>query len=291
MKKLLFWIAYPLLWGISKLPYRLFYAFSDFVFLLVFYIIGYRKKVVQHNLKLAFPEKSIGEIKQIRKKFYHHFCDIFLEMIKTLGISERELKKRFVLKNPEELKRLESLEKSCVIMLGHYSSYEWVISLQLQGMTYKAYGIYKKIKNEYFDKLIHDSRGKFGLYLIDKNEVTDQMLRDKVSGMRAFYGMISDQSPRLKKLNYWLDFLGHEVPVFVGSEKMAKKLDFSMTYLKIEKVKRGYYEAEFVPLSDNPGEGEGFQFTEKYFDLLEAQIRQKPEYYLWTHRRFKHARN
>lgn len=290
MQRLLYWLVYPILYGISKLPYRLFYFFSDFVFLLVFYVVGYRKKVVKRNLELAFPEKSEQEIKQIQKKFYHHFCDIFLEMTKSLTISGEELKKRFVLKNPEEIKRIEALQKSYVIMLGHYNSYEWVTSLQLQGVTYESFGIYKKIKNPYFDKLIHNSRGKFGTKMVDKNDVTKLMAKNRFNGVLSTYGMVSDQSPRLKGLNYWLDFFGYEVPAFVGSEKMAKKLDFSMIYLKIEKVKRGYYEAEIIPLSDNPKEYDDFKVTEKYFKMLEEQIRQKPEYYLWTHKRWKHAR-
>src|SRR5699024_6232743 len=171
MQRLLYLLAYPFLWGMSKLPFRLFYAVSDVVFLLVFYVVGYRKKVVLNNLKLAFPEKSTEELKVIRKKFYRHFCDVFLEMTKSITISEDELKARFLLKNPDELKRLEALDKSYVIMLGHYNSYEWVTALQLQGMQYKAYGIYKKLKNPYFEKLIKDSRGKFKTYMLSKDDV------------------------------------------------------------------------------------------------------------------------
>ncbi len=288
MQRLPFLLAYPLLWLVAKLPYRLFYGFSDLVFGLVYYVVGYRKKVVLHNLQKAFPKKSLPELKIIRKKFYHHFCDIFLEMVKTLSISKEELTERFVLKNPEEMQRLEALGKSYIIMLAHYNSYEWVTSLQLQGMTYKAYGIYKKLKNPYFDKLIHDSRGKFETYMLDKDEVVREMIKNKRDGVLSSYGMIADQSPKLSSSLYWHPFFGHRVPVFIGSEKMAKKMDFSVTYLKIEKVKRGYYEAEFVPLTDEPKKLPDYEITNRYLALLEAQIQNRPEYYLWTHKRWKH---
>lgn len=288
MQRLLYVLAYPLLWVISILPYRLFYAFSDVVCFIVFGLVGYRKKVVRHNLNLAFPDRSSQEIKQITKRFQHHFCDIFLEMAKTISLSEAELKKRFVLKNPEEMQRLEALDKSYVVMLGHYASYEWITALQLYGMDFKSYGIYKKLKNPYFDKLIRDLRGKFNTEMLSKKDVAKQMIKNKRNGILCSYGMIADQAPKQGKSKYWRPFFGHEVPVFIGSEKMAKHLNLSVTYLKIEKVKRGFYEAEFVPLADNPKEVPDYEITDKYFEMLENQIRRKPENYLWTHKRWKH---
>jgi len=289
MKRIAFFIAYPFLWMISKLPYKAFYAFSDVAFFLLYYIVGYRKKVVKENLEFAFPEKSEKEIRAIRKKFYRHFCDLFLEMAKTLSISEEELVKRFILKNPEELHRLEALNKSYIIMLGHYNSYEWVTALQLQGMKYKAYGIYKKLKNPYFDKLIRDSRGRFGVEMLDKDDVLRQMIRDNQNNRLCSYGMIADQAPKGGKSKYWQKFMGRKVPVFIGSEVAAKKLDYSVVYLKIEKVKRGFYEAELISIADNPKDFKDFEITSIYIHLLENQIKQKPENYLWTHKRWKHA--
>lgn len=288
MKRLAYLLAYPFLWGISKLPYALFYKVSDVAFFLVYFVIGYRKKVVKQNLELAFPEKSEDEILQIRKDFYKHFCDLFLEMAKTISISKEELIERFVLKNPEEIKRIEALKKSYVIMMGHYNSYEWVTSIQLQGVKYNAVGIYKKIKNPYFDKMIRESRGKFGVEMVDKDEVLRRMIYDKRQGSLANYGMIADQAPKGGKSKYWRDFMGHRVPVFIGSEVAAKKLDLNVVYLKIEKVKRGFYEAEVIPITENPKSIPDYGITDIYFDLLEKQIRENPQNYLWSHKRWKH---
>ncbi|HLS30601.1 MAG TPA: lysophospholipid acyltransferase family protein [Flavobacteriaceae bacterium] len=288
MQRLAYLLTYPILWGISKLPYRVFYAVSDIAFFLVYYIVGYRKKVVEQNLTMAFPEKSKDEIHQIRKDFYHHFCDLFLEMTKSISFSEDEMVRRFVLQNPQELKRIESLQKSHIFMMGHYNSYEWVTALNLQGMKYKPYGIYKKIKNPYFDKMIRKTREKFGVEMLDKDEVIRQMIADKQNQKLCNYGMIADQAPKGGRSKYWRPFLGHRVPVFIGSEVAAKKLDLSVSYLKIEKVKRGYYQGEIISLTDKPKKLKDYQITDMYIEQLENQIKKDPQYYLWTHKRWKH---
>lgn len=288
MQRLAYLITYPLLWLISKLPYRLFYGVADFAFFLVYYMVGYRKKIVAYNLQLAFPEKTENERHKIRKEFYRHFCDLFLEMAKTISISEKELKKRFILQNPEELHRLEALEKSYITMMAHYNSYEWSTAIGLYGKGFKSYGIYKKIKNPFFDKMIRDSRGKFNVEMLDKNDVLRQMIRDARAGIVCNYGMIADQAPKGGRSKYWRDFMGHRVPVFVGSEVAAKKLDMAVAYLKIEKVKRGYYAATLVPLFDDPKNVEDYKITDAYIDQLEKQIRENPQYYLWSHKRWKH---
>lgn len=260
---------------------------SDLVYFIVYYIIGYRKKVVTSNLKLVFPEKSEQEITQIKKKFYAHMCDMFLEMIKSISISKEEMKKRFVFKNPEEVKRLENLNKSFVLMCGHYASYEWVIALQLYDVKYQAYGIYKKIKNRHFDKMARDIRGRFKGILVPTVEATSTIKRNQREGNLGIYAMVADQSPKKNRAKYWMDFMDHKVPVFMGSEKLARELDMAVVYLHVEKVKRGHYEATLKTICDSPKELSEFEISKKYFELLESQIREKPEFYLWTHKRWK----
>lgn len=289
MQRLIYLLAYPFLWIISILPFPLFYFFSNVVSFLLFRVIGYRRKVIQQNLTLAFPEKSSEEIRKIRRKFHRHFCDIFLEMVKTLTISDKELQKRFIYKNPEELHRLESLDKSYMIMIGHYASYEWVIALHFFGLTYKGYGVYKPIKNKYFNQLIKKIRGRFSTTMLSAKMVPKEVVHNKKNNVLSSYGMIADQSPKLSQARYWRKFMGIRVPVFVGSEVLASRYDLAMTYLHIEKVKRGHYEATFIPLTDNPRQLPDYQITDRYFELLEEQIRKQPAYYLWTHKRWKHA--
>ena len=284
-------LIYPILLLISILPFRLFYFLSDGVYLLLYYIIGYRKKVVKENLKLVFPDKSEKEIKGISKKFYKHMCDMFLEMIKSISISKTQLNKRFIIKNPEELQRLEEQNKTVVVMYGHYASYEWSYVVE-NHISFKGFGIYKRIRNKHFDKLVRRIRGKYNTTLITTKEAINTITENEKNGLKSMIAFLSDQSPRsTKKTYHWTSFMGIEVPCFTGAEMLAKKLDLAVTYLKIEKVKRGHYEAEFIPLADNAHEFKDYEITEKFTRHLEAQIYKVPEYYLWTHKRWKHRQS
>ena len=288
MELLVFWLAYPILWLISRLPFWLFYKVSDLVFILVYHLIGYRKKTVTENLKLVFPEKSSVEIKKIRIQFYRHMCDMFLEMIKSISISNKQLKQRFTFTNLEEIERLRKMDKSIIVMCGHYASYEWANSIQLYGIDYKAFGIYKKIKNKYFDKLAKDIRARFNAELISSSEAIGKILRYQKEGIPGIYFMVSDQSPKIHHAKFWTDFMGSTVPVFLGSERIAAKLDLAVVYLQVEKLKRGYYQATFITISDNPKEEPHYKITGSYLTELERQIKRAPQYYLWTHKRWKH---
>ncbi|PIA81963.1 lipid A biosynthesis acyltransferase [Gaetbulibacter sp. 4G1] len=287
MQFLVYIIVYPFLWLISILPFRLLYIVSDCFYILLYKIIGYRKKVVTANLKLVFPEKSEKELIQIRKKFYKHLCDMFLEMAKTMTISEASLKKRFKIKNPEEFKRLENLNKSIILIFGHYASWEWSIVLQ-NYINFKGLAVYKKLANRHFDKLVRDIRTKFKTSLISTKDIISTLNRDEEKGVRTITGFLSDQSPRLSKDVYWSKFMSIKVPCFTGAERLAKNLDFSTAYLKVTKIKRGHYEAEIITLAENPNNYENYELTEMFLKEVEKQIYEAPEYYFWTHKRWKH---
>lgn len=287
MQFLAFVLIYPFLWLTSILPFKLLYAFSDCVYVLLYRVIGYRKQTVKNNLKLVFPEKSSKEINDITKKFYHHLCDMFLEMIKSLTISKEEMSKHFVIKNPEELKRLEALNKSVIMMYGHYASYEWSVVTE-NYISYKGLGIYKRVANKYFDRLAKRIRSKFNTELIDTKNAIAEVTNYEKQGIRTITAFISDQSPKLNKAHFWTDFMGITVPCFTGAEMVAKNLGMSVGYLKIEKIRRGYYQTEVISLADNARHYKDYEITEKFTRILEQQIRNKPEFYLWTHKRWKH---
>lgn len=280
-------LVYPFLWLISILPFRILYFVSDCLYILLYYIIGYRKKVVSSNLKLVFPDKNENEITIIRKKFYKHLCDMFLEMAKTMSISEAELKKRFKIKNPEELERLENLNKSVILIFGHYASWEWSIVIQ-NYINFKGLAVYKKLANKYFDKLVRDIRSKFNTSLISTKETIAIINQNEANGIKSITGFLSDQSPRLTKDVYWNSFMGIDVPCFTGAERLAKKLNLSTAYLKVNKVKRGFYEAEIMTLTENPNDYKDYELTDIFLHEVEKQIYEKPEYYFWTHKRWKH---
>lgn len=252
-------------------------------------ILGYRKKVVRNNLQLSFPEKSLSEIIAIEKKFYHHFCDTFLEMIKTIHISEKEMQKRMIFKNLSILEEFYSKKQSFILMCGHYNSYEWLLSLALH-LNCPAYAIYTPLTNPYFDRLIKETRAKFNAFLVSRYEIQSVINKNRNSGEMCVYGLASDQSPRNGKKQYWRTFMGVYVPVLTGAERISKQFGMPVVYCKIEKVKRGYYTTEFEVITDNPNAMPDYEITDIFTELLEKQIREKPEFYLWSHNRFKYKK-
>ena len=287
MNLLLFIIAYPLLLIISILPFRILYILSDIICFIVYRVIGYRKKVVRSNLALALPHLSDQERLVIEKKSYKHLCDMFLEMIKTMSISKKEMEKRFTYKNLEEYRNLEKEGKSIALMLAHYASYEWVVSMNSK-VSFKGYGIYKKVNNKYFDRLVRRIRSKFDAELISIDKTSEVIAKNYANNVKSTYGFASDQSPQLRGINHWHKFMGIEVPVYVGGELLSKKFNMNMMFLKVSKVKRGYYEAEFELLSNDVKSVPNFELMNTFLGKVEQQILEAPEYYLWTHRRWKH---
>lgn len=291
MQLLAYIILYPIFFLISILPFRVLYFLSDIIYVVIYRIVGYRKKTVRLNLALTLPHLSFRERKKIEKKFYHHFCDSFLEMIKTMTISEKELKKRFVFDNIELVNEWEKKGKSIVLICAHYGSYEWLLIMNKFLTTHTGFGVYKKISNPYFDKLVRKIRGKFDAELIDTKETIPVMKANQKKGILGYYGFISDQSPKIWRVPYWGMFFGMEVPVHTGAEMLAKKLDMNVMFVKGAKIRRGYYKATFIPYNETPKEVPNFEITDRFLRLLEQQILEEPAYYLWTHKRFKHRRN
>lgn len=287
MQFIVYILAYPLLWLISILPFRLFYLLSDCIYFLIYYVVGYRRKVVKENLALTLPHLSDEERKKIEKKFYQHMCDMFLEMIKTMSISPEEMEKRFKVTNLDLVQEYAEKGKSVILVASHYASYEWLLTINRK-IAFQGVAVYKKVANPYFDKLVRKIRSKYDTELVETKKAIPTMAQNQRDGILSMYGLASDQSPKLDRIFHSMKFMGIEVPVHTGAEMLAKKYDLSVVFVKVNKIARGYYEATFVSLADNPNDYENFEITEKYLREVEKQIYEAPEYYLWTHKRWKH---
>jgi KDO2-lipid IV(A) lauroyltransferase len=241
-------------------------------------------------LALALPHLSELERLEIEKKSYRHLCDIFLEMLKTMTISKTEIKERFVFPNLEVYKKLEEQNKSIAMLLAHYASYEWVISMN-EYVNFSAYAIYKELSNPYFDKLVRNIRSRFKALLITTKETVPFIIKNKNKKILSIYGFASDQSPTVESAHHWQKFMGIEVPVHTGAEMLSKKYDMNVIFLRVKKIKRGYYEAYFEILSEDARAIPDHQITDQFLKLVEKQIYEAPEYYLWTHNRWKHKSN
>ena len=289
MQLLIYVLLYPILWLISKLPFKLIYLLSDLVYALVYNIFAYRKKVVIDNLKLAFPDQTDSEYQAIARKFYKHLCDVIFESIKSISITERELHQRFKIKDTSLFTDLEQNNKSAILMLGHYGNWEWIFILQTI-INHKGYGVYKRLKNKYFDRLVKQIRAKYNTQLITTKETISTLNKVNEKGELSISGFISDQSPKKDKAFHWQNFMGVNVPVYTGAEMLAKKLNHAVVFCKISKLKRGHYNCDFELITKQPQSVPDYQITDQFLKRVEQQIYEEPAYYLWTHKRWKHRK-
>ncbi|RCW92401.1 lysophospholipid acyltransferase family protein [Winogradskyella arenosi] len=287
MQLIAYIIIYPILWLISILPFRLLYGLSDVIYFFVYRVVGYRKKTVQDNLRLVFPDKSEQDIATITSQFYHHFCDMMVEAIKSLTITEAQMKKRFKFTNLELINDLEAKQRSIILMCAHYGSWEWIFILQ-KHVKHKGYAVYKRLANKYFDRLVKRIRAKYNSHLITTKETYKVLFDSKRKGELTINGFVSDQSPKATKAFHWNEFMGIKVPMYTGAEMLAKRLDMAVIFFSVKRIKRGYYETTFTTITEEPKTFDNFEITNLFFKMVEQQILEAPQYYLWTHKRWKH---
>jgi KDO2-lipid IV(A) lauroyltransferase len=284
-----YYIFFGICWFITLLPLRVLYIFSDFLYFIAFYIIAYRKKVTLINLKKSFPEKSPAEIKKIAKKFYSFLFDQFLESFKLLQMNDKQILKRFNYQNTEVLDELYSKGKSIIAVFGHYGNWEWLASLPLI-TKYKVLAIYKPLANTIFDKFFIQLREKFGIITVSIHQTLRKILEYEQKKEFTITFFLGDQRPMRRYIKYWTTFLNQDTPVLLGVEKISKQTNQAVIFINIQKKKRGYYEITFNKLFENPRETEKYEITERHIRFLEKIIINRPEFWLWSHRRWKHEK-
>lgn len=275
----------------ALLPMRVLYVLSDVLCFIVYRVARYRLRVVRRNMKASFPDKAEKELRKLERDFYHHFADYIIETIKLAHISEKEIKRRAHVINPELLDQLTRESDGCIVgYMGHYGNWEWFTSSQLVFKNAILYQIYRPLKSRAVDRLYIYLRTRFGSKGIRKNDTVRDAItlhRAHVNGIVTF---LSDQSPSRVNIHYWTMFLNQETPFYTGAERIAKKLDVPVVFLEVVKVKRGYYTLEVKLISRTPRETPEFWLTEQYVRLMEQSIMRNPAYWLWTHKRWKHRR-
>ena len=286
MNKIVFYLTYPLIWLISRLPMFILYLISDFFYVLLYYVFGYRKEVVLKNISYAFPEKSEEKKQKIAKKFYKHFTDIMIESIKSFSISEKEILKRYKYKNPELVNKYAKEGKSIALVSAHLANWEWSISTPLV-LDIDIFGAYNKLRNETFEKTLRENREKFGIKGATTANFIKLIKHNFENNVQGAYILLSDQSPHIEKTFHWGTFFGVKVPVHSGAEMLAKKNDLVVINYRAKKIKRGYYETDFELITENPKEYKDYDITDKFLRITERNITEQPEFYLWSHNRFK----
>ena len=287
---ILYYLVYPFIIIFSLLPFSVLYFLSDIVYFITYYLVGYRRKVVITNLTNSFPEKDRKEIDAIAKKFYRHFCDVMVETIKTTFLSINQLRKRVKFKNPEVFDKILANGKDVIVVSAHYGNWEWLIGVaQLTG--FHAMTVYKPLNNKYFDRFFIRTRSKFGTGAIAMRSIAKEILLHKKRNIRTLSCLIADQSPMRSEVQYWTTFLHQDTPVYLGVEKLARQTSQAVVFSAVKKIKRGHYEVENSLLFEDASKTEPGQVTEAHVHKLEEIIREHPEYWLWTHRRWKIKRD
>ena len=282
-------LYYSLSWIIWALPLRVAYAISDIFYFFIYLIVGYRKKVVRQNLTSAFPEKSLQEIKQIERKFYHHLCDLFIESMQLLHMRDDEAKKRFQYTNPEVFEQLYAKNKSVIVVMGHYGNWEVNITFPLWS-EYRTLATYKPLNNKHFNKRMQEGRERFGIEAVPMKHTIKRMLECTKNGKPTLLALIADQAPTQSETDFWVNFLNHETGIFLGPERISKKIDSPVLFLRIDKPKRGYYSLTSSIICENPKDTNPGEITKAHVRMLEQLIKEQPEYWLWSHRRWKRSR-
>jgi KDO2-lipid IV(A) lauroyltransferase len=284
-----YYVFYAINWVVSLLPLRILYGLSPVIYFIIYYFPSYRRKIVRENLRNSFPEKTEQEIIHIEKKFYHHLSDLFIEILKLVHMPDDELMRRFKIRNTEVLDRFYSENRSIVAVMGHYGNWEWLTMLSAV-TQYKTVSIYKPLHNKHFEKLINSFRTRYGMVLTPMSAILRELIVDQRKNVLTLSAFIADQSPAKNEIKHWVNFLNQDTPVYLGAEKIASRYDMALLYFHIIKVRRGYYEMEIETLFEHTAGLPDNVLTEAHVRKLEKIIREKPEDWIWTHKRWKHKK-
>ena len=289
---MLFWhkILYGFFRLLATLPLRCLYLISDLFFVIVYYVIRYRRKVVMENICNSFPQKTKRERQQIARKFYRFICDLFVETIKLTHIDTPQIRRRIRYSNPEVFDALHQKGKQVFGVIGHYGNWEWLSTLE-GSIPYHHATLYRPLRNKFFDKFFYDIRTKYGTDVIPSDLAIKAINQYRHENRLTTLCFLSDQSPSKNAVRHWTTFLNQDTPIYLGIEKLAKRYNAAVLYYEVARVKRGYYEVNVTLITENAAETANMEITNKHLALLEKTIRRNPQYWLWSHRRWKHKRD
>lgn len=291
--KLLYYLFYAGWYLLSLLPFWLLYLISDGLYYLLYHVVRYRRRVVRKNLVNSFPEKSEAEIVRIEKEFYAFFCDCAVETIKQFSMSEAEMKRRMTFTGIDELQRdmRERGANFVFVYLGHYCNWEWIVSMaSVVDKDIMCGQIYHPLYNKAFDRLFLDLRSRYGGVCIPMKETLRRIIEWKREKRNVVIGFISDQAPKWNSIHHFTPFLNQDTPVFIGTEKIGRQVNAVIYFADVTRPRRGYYECRLYRMVDDVNALKEFEVTDIYMQHLEAMIRRAPQYWLWSHNRWKRTR-
>jgi len=278
-----------LTWTMQLFPLTIHYFVSDLLFVLTYTIVRYRRRVVNINLAKSFPDKSQKERRVIARNFYRHLCDTAIETLYFDRVSKTKGMNLVKYQNPELPNSYLEKGKPVIIILGHYNNWEWFSNWPLYS-EYRFYPIYKKLKNGAFERFYYNLRSRFGAIPLERANTYKQLIDNFQKGIPSTSAFLFDQTPRIYEIQHWVKFLNQDTPVILGAEKVAQKIDAVVLFAHSRKLKRGKYEVEFQLVTNQASSRPKFEITDRCLQLLEKQIKDHPEFWLWSHKRWKHKR-
>lgn len=288
--KILYSIVHAAFYLISLLPYRILYILSDILYLIIYYIVRYRRALVRRNITSSLPGKTAQEHAGIERTFYKWLCDYFVETIKLMSVSRKELLRHIEFRNVEQIEQYFDRGQSCAAILGHYCNWEL---LSATGIAFRRHNeavcglIYHPLRNKLFDRLFIKIRQNMGGLCVPKQDTLRYLISFRNQKLVNLFGYIADQTPKYKNIHLWLDFLNHDTPVFTGAERLMKKMNNAVFYVDMERPRRGRYVCTFRLMTDDPASLPEFEITRRFFSMLEQTINRAPGFYLWSHNRWK----
>lgn len=295
MKEMKYRLLYGVAYALSLLPFWALYGLSDVVFVLLYYVIRYRRKIVRRNLTTSFPEKDAKELRRIERRFYLWLCDYFVETLKLLTISGRNLLRRIEFRGVEQMEQVFAEGRNCAAILGHHCNWEW---LSATGLAFNPEHnavmglIYHPLYSDAFDRLFIALRSAHGGTCVPKKDILRHLVTLRREQRHYLFGYIADQTPKWENIHLWLPFLNHDTPVFTGAERIMRKMDDAVFYVDMHRPRRGHYVCTFRLLSSHAAHEQDDEnaITARFFAMLEESIRRQPHTYLWTHNRWKRTR-
>jgi Kdo2-lipid IVA lauroyltransferase/acyltransferase len=270
---------------LSRLPERVLYGFSGFLFFLAYYVVRHRAHVIREQLHLVFPQKPNGEIAALHKKFLRGFCDVFVEILRSMSISAQEMRERVMIRNIEVAKAYLDQGQSVMLVTAHLNNWEWLLHGFAVHLGYPIDAAYKPLHDAWAEKLMRGIRERFGARLIPAK----QLLADYLSrrGVVRALAMNADQAPVSSDVRYWTTFLNQDTAFYLGTEQISRAARLPVIYLAMRRIRRGYYEVELKEIWDGKERLEPTQITERYARLNEKEVLRQPADWLWSYRRWK----
>jgi Kdo2-lipid IVA lauroyltransferase/acyltransferase len=282
----MYYIVYGFLWLISLLPLRVLYFIGDGMYGILFYLVKYRRDIVNNNLLIAFPEKTDKERYLISKKFYHNLVDTFIETIKMISVSNDYIQKRFT-GNWEVINNCKGTGRKLQLHLGHNFNWEWANAAGAKQLHFSYLGAYMPMKNQTFNRLFYNLRSRFGTLLVSATNMRADML--KYRNTQYMLALVADQNPGHPASGLWFNFFGKPAPFLSKPAKNAIANECILVFAFIHKRKRGYYEVVFELVEENAANSTVEELTRKFVRYMEDVIRTYPDMWLWSHRRWKHV--